>query len=310
MFSNLEIIDSEMHGWHVSPELEELAHANPQVEVGLVLAAMDAAGVDAIVAPQHDEFAAFAATRHPDRFASIVRAPAWLDPADPDLDEKVATLRQKPGVLGIRALISVPRSGESVRLLIEGGWEPLFKAAARHGVPVCTFISGNLPLVEGIVQRNPDLTLVIDHFGIDQPPLSVPAEPPWSPLPHLLKLAKYPNVAVKFSGAPTLSSEAYPFLDVWPYLRQVVEAFGPERLLWGSDITRAMGFEGLVTSFGVSVRDQNFPWQHTYADAIHYILDSSELSRSDKEWIFSRSLRRWLRWPAREPSASAEPVAR
>lgn len=297
MFSGLEIIDCEMHGWHVAPALEAAAAADPNIELELVLAAMDAAGVDAIVMPHHDEFAAYAATRQPARFASIVRAPSVLDPRAPDIDDLVAGVRQKPGVLGIRALISVPRSGESVRLLEEGGWEPLFAAAERHDVPVTTFISGNLPLAEGIARAHPDMTLVIDHFGIDQPPLSTPADPPWGPLPYLLRLARYPRVAVKFSGAPALAREPYPFADLWPYLRQVIDAFGPERLMWGSDITRCMGFEGLASSPGVSVRDQRFPWQHTYADAIHYLLDSPELSASDKEWIFAGSLRRWLRWP-------------
>ncbi|HSX82334.1 MAG TPA: amidohydrolase family protein [Candidatus Saccharimonadia bacterium] len=49
-------------------------------------------------------------------------------------------------------------------------------------------------------------------------------------LGEMLALATYPKVAVKLSGAPSYSSH--------PYLRQVFDAFGPQRCFWGTDITR------------------------------------------------------------------------
>jgi predicted TIM-barrel fold metal-dependent hydrolase len=49
-------------------------------------------------------------------------------------------------------------------------------------------------------------------------------------LPELIALAKYPNVAVKASGAPG-SSESYPYRDIH-HIRQIYDAFGPERIFW------------------------------------------------------------------------------
>ena len=57
-------------------------------------------------------------------------------------------------------------------------------------------------------------------------------------IPNLLKLAKYANVAVKATGAPGYSGEAYPYPIMQGYLEQIYDAFGPHRTFWGTDITK------------------------------------------------------------------------
>ena len=52
-------------------------------------------------------------------------------------------------------------------------------------------------------------------------------------MPALLALAKYPNVAVKATGAPGYSSEAYPFPGMHTFVRQIYDAFGPQRHVLG-----------------------------------------------------------------------------
>jgi hypothetical protein len=86
------------------------------------------------------------------------------------------------------------------------------------------------------------------------------------------------NVAVKLSAAPTLSQRPFPFDDLWPSLHAIVNAYGPERVMWGSDWTRALPV--------VSYRDQ-----------VRFITGTNELSAADKELIMGQSLRRQLRWP-------------
>ena len=56
----------------------------------------------------------------------------------------------------------------------------------------------------------------------------------------MLALARFPNVAIKISGACTLSRVGYPFDDIWPSLLAIIEAYGIERCLWGTDWTRAV----------------------------------------------------------------------
>ena len=75
--------------------------------------------------------------------------------------------------------------------------------------------------------RHPDTQLVIDHLGINQP-----TEPPASPAPFadledVLALARFDHVAIKVSGACTLSHEPFPFPDIWDPLARIFDAYGP-----------------------------------------------------------------------------------
>ena len=88
--------------------------------------------------------------------------------------------------------------------------------------------------------RNPDTQLVIDHLGLQQPFEPPAPAAPFADLPNLLKLAEHDNVAVKISGACTLSHEAFPYDDIWDPLARIFDAFGFDRCMWGTDWTRAV----------------------------------------------------------------------
>ncbi len=140
-------------------------------------------------------------------------------------------------------------------------------------------VAGHLNEAARIADRFPDLTLIIDHLGTYPPP-RVPRDARlFEKLPELLALARYPNIAVKFTGVAALSTQQFPFLDLWPHLHKVIAAFGPERLMWGSDYTRTAAL-------------------HTYSEAVNFLKDTNELSNSDKEQMFSGTIRRVLRWPS------------
>jgi hypothetical protein len=155
---------------------------------------------------------------------------------------------------------------------------------------------GNLAAPDEVAGRYPDLTLVVDHFGMLQPPATERDSPPFRTLPELLALARHPNVAVKFCGAPALSQQAYPYADVWPELEQVLEAFGPDRLLWASDISRFWGRIGFDTR--IPNGEEEYDGKHTYGEALHYLRDTDRLSRSDKEWLLGGTVQKLLGWPA------------
>src|SRR5215210_4481530 len=79
-------------------------------------------------------------------------------------------------------------------------------------------------------------------------------------LPKLLTLARYPNVAVKATGAPGYSSGPYPFTSMHPYLEQIFDAFGPDRMFWGTDITKMpCPWRQCVTMFS-----EELPWLGLY----------------------------------------------
>jgi L-fuconolactonase len=182
---------------------------------------------------------------------------------------------------------------ETAEKLKTGGLDRLFNACDEQGVPLLLMSGGEPALVGLVAERYPSLALTIDHIGMRQPPVWQEADtPPFKALPQLLDLAKYDNVTVKFSGAPTLTAEPYPFADLWPHLNQIVEAFGPERLMWGTDIQRVNGRVAHHTW------EFDFVGKHSYGEAVGFLRDTDELSQSDKEQIFAGTLRRVLGWPS------------
>jgi predicted TIM-barrel fold metal-dependent hydrolase len=59
-------------------------------------------------------------------------------------------------------------------------------------------------------------------------------------LPKVLALSAYPNVAIKITGACTLSHEPFPYRDIWDPLGRIFDAFSLDRCMWGTDWTRAV----------------------------------------------------------------------
>ena len=198
---------------------------------------MDAGGVDAAVIhppswdPGSNEMAVAAVQRFPGRFAIIGSLP--LDPAQSL--SRIAGWRNQPGMLGLRfTFLSDPERG----WLQDGSLDCLWSAAESAGVPVAALATDSLSALAGIAARHPGLRLTIDHLGGRGGNTTLKDAQAMAHMPELLALAKYPNVAVKATGAPGYSSEAYPFPAMHTYLRMIYDAFGPSRMFWGTDITK------------------------------------------------------------------------
>ena len=117
--------------------------------------------------------------------------------------------------------------------------------------------TGRLDQAGGLAARNGNTQLVIDHLGLPQPHVPPAPAEPFADLTKLLGLAVHENVAVKVSGACTLSREQFPYKDIWDPLGQVFDAFGFGRCMWGTDWTRAVNlltYEQGVEAFRVTER--------------------------------------------------------
>src|SRR5207237_740900 len=109
---------------------------------------------------------------------------------------------------------------------------------------------GHMAALSKIAERHPRLKLHIDHLGRSGGGSGVTDDAAFADLKEMLALAKLPNVGVKMSGAPSYSSQPYPYKNIHGYLRQIFEAFGPERSFWGTDITRMpCSYRQCVTMF-------------------------------------------------------------
>jgi predicted TIM-barrel fold metal-dependent hydrolase len=155
--------------------------------------------------------------------------------------------------VGIRIMLNQTPSSDPA----DPGINRTLAAAAKHGLPVNMLIWGRLDQAEQLAARNPDTVIVIDHLGLQQPFHPPAPVDPWAELPKVLALAAHSNVRIKISGACTLSHQAFPYEDIWDPVLRIIDAFGIERCLWGTDWTRAtalLTFEQGVEAFRVSKR--------------------------------------------------------
>jgi L-fuconolactonase len=304
----IEIVDAQVHLNQLVPDWRTAA---TDAVIATGIQAMDAVGVQAALIAESRGFdskmrpalgpelpngairAEFpfserAVAQHPDRFAYLVR----IDVKDPEVDRIVGEVRPKPGALCMR-IVPIPDTGE-VAALERGEFEPLFAAAEKHGVPVFAWLPARSHLLVPYLRTFPRLQFILDHCGVGVAPPHTGQMAPTlassmtptraervAQLDQVLDLARYPNLALKWCHAPTLLSEtAYPYRDVLPLLRRAIEAFGVERVMWASDVTQARA-------------EANQTW----AQLLYYVLDSDQLSGTEKAWLLGRSVRQALRWP-------------
>src|SRR5947209_5180377 len=125
------------------------------------------------------------------------------------------------------------------------------------------------------VKAHPDKFCILGHFDL-QAPNREEIVRNWRQRPGMIALAKLPNVGVKMSGAPSYSSDPYPYRNIHGYLRQIFDAFGPERCFWGTDITRMpCSYRQCVTMF-----TEELPW----------------LKGRDLDLVIGRAVCDWLGW--------------
>jgi len=265
------IVDSHVHIWATgtpSPAHRQL----PALSGDELLREMDEAGIDAaIIQPPgwdvtSNEVAVEAARRHPDRFAIL----GWFPLDDPASAALIDGWANRPGMRGLRFTFMPPNDPA---WMTDGTLDWLWPAAEQAGLTLALAAGNFLPLVGQIAERHPDLRLLVDHLGM---PLRQQDDAALVNLPQLTALAKYPNIAVKASAAPGASTEPYPFNNIHDYLHGVYDAFGPDRMFWGTDITRMpCSWRECVTMF-----TEELDW----------------LTDADKDLIMGRALCNWIGW--------------
>ena len=264
----MRIVDAQIHVWNGGLP-SNMAHRQVMgFSAAAAIAEMNEGGVDAAVihppnwGPNDDELAEQAVREYPGRFAIMGKVP--LTPESAPL---VASWRQQPGNLGLR--FGFLRDPERT-WLADGTLEWLWTAAERAGVPIAMLATDSLRAIGGIAERHPGLRLTVDHLGGRGGNTTLKDDAAMTHMPDLLALARYPNVGVKATGAPGYSSGPYPYTSMHPYLHQIYDAFGPERMFWGTDITKMpCPWRQCITMF-----TEELPWlkgrdlEHVMGEAI------------------------------------------
>jgi predicted TIM-barrel fold metal-dependent hydrolase len=284
---SLEIIDAQIHepatGWPLADSLKE---QNVLFQVELAREAMDAVGVDRALAVTSEAFINLAHERCPGRFPGVNTF--WH--TNPDLGAEARRIRKHPAMVAGRALVGDFVNARMRPEFAAGVFDPLYAAAAEVGLPIFNSTHGGCAHMATIAERHPSLTLIIDHIGVAQHPVSPPETMKWAPFEDLLALARYPNIHVKLCGAPLLSQENYPYADLWPNLNRMFDAFGYERVLWGSDYTR-------LRSANLPKGDRPRRRGITYAENLNYLLHSDRLTYEQKAKVLGGNARRLFNLP-------------
>ena len=201
--------------------------------------------------------------RFPGSF-SVVVAVDTNETGAPEALEKWVT----EGAEGIR-LSSTARSPGSDPLAI-------WRKAAQMGIvvsvggPLNGFISSEF---ESIIREFPNLKIIIEHLGWG----GTDRSPGRADYRKVLELARFPNTFMKVPGfgelfpRPEPFRQPFPFEDMPPLIEMAIDAFGVNRLMWGSDFPPVASREGYTHSL-------RFPMEHV-----------SFRSEEDKEWVFGKT---------------------
>ena len=277
------IVDSQVHIWGPNtPERPWVpgnwAHAKgPVFGAAALLEEMQVAGVHrACIYPlgmegYRNDVCLEAAQARPDTFAVVGRVP----PDQAQSRGKVRSARRTPGMVGLRFNL---REKEVIEVMEAGQLDWVWKEAEEGDVPLSFFaLHSMMPMIAGIAERHPRLRIVLDHLGVHPNERDAPA---FREFDKFLALAKRPNVVAKLSALACMTTDAYPFANLHSYVRQTYDAFGPQRLFWGSDLTR-----------------MHLASQCTYRQAVTMMTEEiAWLNEADKRLIMGQALCDWLGW--------------
>jgi predicted TIM-barrel fold metal-dependent hydrolase len=270
------IVDSQIHLWQ-NGKMSPHHRQDPTYSADDALAEMATAGVDCAVIHPPSAFgepanalAVEAVKKYPDKFCIL----GHFDLLSPDREKIVSRWRERPGMLGFRYTFNQEK---------EKGWwtdgslDWFWKACEKEDLRIGLLATGSSIKAFGkIAGRHPGLKMHIDHIGRGGGRAGLKDDALYADLGEMLALARLPNVAVKLSGAPSTSSQPYPYRNIHPYLQRIIETFGPDRCFWGTDITRMpCTYKQCVTMF-----TEEMPW----------------LTGRDKELVMGAAFVSWLGW--------------
>ena len=276
----MQLIDSHLHIWSqdeqsfpVGPE-----GGGPQTwdaSVETLIGYMDLLGIERVVAinPRRylldQRYMLDAVARFPNRVIPAARVHA----NDPEAVSQLHDLASNHGVHGIRPVWYGDSSNDWPA---EPAVEPVWQACAELGITIGLMSKPEEIAATGAAARNhPQVHVVVDHWG----GLRSEEKPDFTRFSMVAPLADIPNVFLKATCFRRLSGAGFPFEDVHPLLRRALDAFGRERVMWGTD-------------FGGGVKSGK-----QYVEEINAVKDHLDwLSSDDKEWLLRRTaLAAWSR---------------
>jgi len=169
--------------------------------------------------------------------ADTVKAnPNWmtgvcsLNPEDSQSPSELLRLVEEYGIRGLR--VSAFSGSPRRRGFLSKGILEFWKMASRLGIVICAHTRGEcLETLMPFLKKFPRVPVVIDHCAY----LSASEHPEYPTLTRLLRLKEFRNLYAKLSFVVSGSREEYPCRDTHALALKVIDEFGAERCMWGSD---------------------------------------------------------------------------
>lgn len=269
------IIDPHVHVWKHDPRYpwakETTRPPEKDATPEMLLDLMRANGVARTVIIQvihyrwDNRYAAEVLRQYPQYFRGVAR----VNPESPQAPDDLSRLVEEQGFQGVRLSPAGDAAGDWIRGPL---MPPLWRRCRDLKVPMTILTDiGRMPDIAALAEKFPDLTVVIDHMA------DCPADRP-EELKKLAALARYPGVFVKVSHTWSVSKQPYPYPDAQALVKRLYDAFGPRRLMWGTDWPIVEAHCG-------------------YAKALAMVRDEMKfLNEEDKSWMLSRTVERVWKW--------------
>ncbi|WP_049722953.1 amidohydrolase family protein [Gilvimarinus polysaccharolyticus] len=153
----------------------------------------------------------------------------WANLAAPTASQSIAQLAKRDKLRGLRPML---QSEAAANWIVASAQAPGLEAMIEQGLSLDALItSRHLAAIATLAARYPELNIIIDHGA--KPNIAGGQWHEWSE--PLARLAQYPNVSCKLSGLITEAKPAACVSEVKPYADTLLQLFGGQRLLWGSD---------------------------------------------------------------------------
>jgi L-fuconolactonase len=230
-------IDSHQHFWRYNPrrdgwitdEMSALRRDFLPEDLITELQASQVHGCVAVQADQSEEETMFLLGLA-SRFPQIKGVVGWVDLLSPELPKRLQYFSQFEKLRGFRHVV---QSEPDDRYMLREDFLAGISSLRRYNFTYDILIyPRQLPAAIELVRRNPEQSFVVDHMA--KPLIRSGAISPWKE--QIEELAKHPHVCCKVSGLVTEADwHNWSENDFRPYLDVVFNAFGPDRLLFGSD---------------------------------------------------------------------------
>lgn len=203
---------------------------------------------------------------------SWLAAAVLVDPYSPDGPRLLEHYVNDRGACGLRIQGRISKLGP----FDDPATTPLWAKAADLDLTVdLNATHDEYPEIEKRLVEYPNTKFILDHCGYISPNLN-PAQPTVAPV---LRMARYPNVYAKLTFLSAASQQDFPFEDVHWMARQIIDAFGAERCIFGTNFPKAQ-----------------YDPKLTYKQTVELFAERLDLSPAERAWILGDTAAKLWRW--------------